>query len=270
MATFPIVKGVRLRATKINSCGLPIAGPSNYIVTDGYVSAKISAVMNDAKELEQTNAEGKTCVIDRTPPERKHYKVDIELCNVNTGLISLFNGWEQVLDYNDEAVGFRDQKDVDGDYGVALEIWTGGKADDDCAVPTADGSLFTEAGSGKKYGYLLIGATEFTLGDISVSAAVATLTLSGVSIAMPQWGRGPWNVAAINSDNDPGRLLEPLNEESHYTFFRTPIAPPEPTADQELQPLEIATIFTDPNFYFGGPANAPAADVAPEQPVPSA
>jgi len=268
MATFPIVKGVRLRATKINSCGLPIAGASNYMVTDGYVSATIAAVMNEAQELEQVNAEGKTCVIDRTPPERKHYKVDVELCNVNTGLITLFNGWEQVLDYNDESVGFRDQKSVDGDYGVALEIWTGGKADDDCPVPVED-SVFTDAGSGKKYGYLLIGATEFTLGDISVSAAVATLTLSGVSLAMPQWGRGPWNVAATDSSNTAGRLLAPLNEDSHYTFFRTPIAPPEPTVDQEPQPLEIATIFTDPDFYFGGPGSAPAADVAPDQPVAS-
>lgn len=269
MATFPIVKGVRLRATKVNSCGLPIAGAANYIVTDGYVSAKVSAVMNDAKELEQVNAEGKVCVVDRTPPERKHYKVDIELCNVNTGLISLFNGWQQVLDYNDEAVGFRDQKQVDGDYGVALEIWTGGRADDDCAIPAED-SIFTSPGTGKKYGYLLIGATEFTLGDISVSAAVATLTLSGVSIAMPQWGRGPWNVAAIDASNTAGRLLEPLDEDSHYTFFRTPIAPPEPTVDQEPQPLEIASIFTAPDYYFGGPGNAPAADVAPDQPVPSA
>lgn len=268
MATFPIVKGVRLRATKINSCGLPIAGSANYIVTDGYVSAKLSPVMNDAKELEQTNAEGKVCVVDRTPPERKHYKVDVELCNVNTGLITLFNGWEQILDYNDEAVGFRDQKNVDGDYGVALEIWTGGKADDDCAVPAED-SIFTVPGTGKKYGYLLVGATEFTLGDISVSAAVATLTLSGVSVAMPQWGRGPWNVAATDANNTAGRLLEPLNDDSHFAFFRTPIAPPEPTPDQEPQPLEIASIFTNPDYYFGGPANAPAADVAPDQPVPS-
>lgn len=268
MATFPIVKGVRLRATKINSCGLPIAGASNYIVTDGYVQAMIDPVMKDASELEQVNAEGKTCVIDRTPPERKHYKVDIELCNVNTGLISLFNGWEQILDYDDSAVGFRDQKTVDGDYGVALEIWTGGRADDDCAIPTED-SVFTDPGTGKKYGYLLIGATEFQLSGITVSAAVSTLTLSGVSLAMPQWGRGPWNVAAIDSDNTPGRLLEPMNEDSHYAFFRTPVPPPDPTVDQEPQPLEIATIFTDPDFYFGGPGGAPAADVAPDQPVAS-
>ena len=268
MATFPIVKGVRLRATRINSCGLPIAGAANTLVTDGYVSAKITAVMIDAKELEQLNAEGKQCVVDRTPPQRKHYRVDLELCNVNTGLISMFSGWEQILDYDDMPVGFRDQKDVEGDYGVALEIWTGGRSDDDCPLPTDD-AIFTNPGSGKKYGYLLVGATEFKVGDISVSAAVATLTLSGISVAMPQWGKGPWNVAALDSINTPGRLLEPLNEESHYTFFRTPIEPPPVTEGQDPQPLEIATLFTAPDYYFGGPGGAPAADVAPEQPVSS-
>lgn len=269
MATFPIVKGVRLRATLINTCGLPIAGPANSIVTDGYVSVKMAAVMNEAKELEQLNAEGKVCVQDRTPPERKHYKVDLELCNVNTGLISLFSGWEQVLDYNGDSVGFRDQTEV-SDYGVALEIWTGGRADDDCPVPEEDGIFTTAASgaSGKKYGYLLIGAYEWTVGDINVTAGVSTLMLSGISLAMPQWGRGPYNVAAIDDKGTPGRLLAPLNDDSHYTFFRTSVEPPEPTPGHEPVALEISTVFVDPDFYFGGPAGAPAADVAPDGVVP--
>lgn len=269
MANFPIVKGVKLRATKINSCGLPIAGPANTMVTDGFVSVKADPVMNDAKELEQTNAEGKTCVIDRTPPERKHHKVTVELCNVNPGLITLFNGWEQIVDWNDMPVGFRDQKSVDGDYGVALEVWTGGRAEEDCLIPSDD-AIFTNPGTGKKYGYFLIGGTEWMPGGISISAAVATFTLDGISVAMPQWGRGPWNVAALDANNTPGRLLTPMNDDAHYAFFRTPIAPPEATEDQEAQPLAIASIFTAPDYYFGGPGGAPAADVAPDQPVPSA
>ncbi len=271
MATFPIVKGVKLRATQINSCGLPIAGPTNTIVTDGYVSVKMAAVMNDAKELEQLNAEGRVCVTDRTPPERKHYKIDLELCNVNTGLISLFAGWEQVLDHNGESVGFRDQSES-SEYGVALEIWTGGRSDDDCPVPEEDGIFSTAAAgsTGKKYGYLLVGANEWVVGDINVTAGVSTIMLSGISIAMPQWGRGPYNVAAIDDAGTPGRLLTPLNDDSHYTFFRTSVEPPESTEGHEPQPLEISTVFVDPDFYFGGPSGAPAADVAPDGVTPDA
>lgn len=251
-----------LRASKVNSCGLPIAGPANRIVTSGFVTAKISAVLNAAKELEQENADGQVCVLDRTPPQRKYYTVAIELCNVQTELISLFNGWQQVLDYADNPIGFQDQEDVLDDYGVALEIWTGGRSDDDCPTPTVD-SIFSAPSDGLKYGYFLIGATEFTLGDISVGAAVSTFTLSGISISMPQWGRGPYNVAGIDSNGTPGRLLVPLNDDSHFTLFRTPVAPPTETVG--AAPLAINTLFTGSTYYFGGPSNAPAAAVAPAQ-----
>jgi hypothetical protein len=264
MAVFPVVKGVALRATKVNSCGLPQAGPANRLVTTGFVTAKLSAVLKAANELTQENAEGKVCVEDRTPPERKYYTLALELCNVNPALIGMFTGWQQVTDWDDSAIGFRDQEETIDDYGVALEIWTGGRSDDDCPTPVLD-SVFSAGGSGKKYGYLLVGGTEWTLGDINIGASVATFTLSGISIAMPQWGRGPYNVAGTDGAGTPGRLLSPVGQDEHFTLFRTPVAPPEVTPGSEAAPLAIASLFTAPNYYFGGPSNAPAADIAPEQ-----
>lgn len=266
MAVFPVVKGTRLRATKTNSCGLPVAGLANYLVTGGWVSMAISPVMQDAEELEQRNAEGRVCVADRTPPERKYYNLTLTLCQVNTSLISLFNGWEQELDWDGKPVGFRDQRQVESDYGVALELWAGGKAGDDCPTPTTD-DIFTSAGTGKNYGYLITFGTEFTLGDIEIAAAVSNFTLTGITFAAPQWGRGPWNVVATDEDNTPGRLLVPINDDQHFSLQRTPIAPPAATPGEEACPLDIATKFVAPNFYFGGPAAEPAADVAPAQDV---
>lgn len=265
MSVFPVVKGIRLRATKINRCGLPIEGTANRIVTDGFVSVRLTPVMKDAEELEQQNAEGKVCVQDRTPPTRKHHTIEVELCNVNTGLISLFNGWSQVLDYADNPIGFQDNEYVDSDYGVALEIWTGGRSDEDCPVPATD-NIFSNAGSGKSYGYLLLGGTEFTLGNIEISAAISTFTLSGISLEMPQWGRGPYNVAGTDANGTPGRLLVPVGDDAHFTLFRTPVEPPPVTPGSEPVPLDITNTFVAPDFYFGGPSGAPAADVAPDQP----
>ena len=230
------------------------------------MSVALNPVMKAAEELEQVNAEGKVCVMDRTPPTRKHHTVEVVLCNVNTGLISLFNGWSQVLDYDNNPIGFQDAEDVDADYGVALELWTGGRSDDDCPVPTGDSIFTTGGGSGLHHGYLLIGATEFTLGNIDVKAAISTLTLSGISIPMPQWGRGPYNVAAIDAAGTPGRLLAPLDDDAHFTLFRTPVPPPPVTEGANPVPLDIADTFVDPDFYFGGPNGAPAAEVAPDQP----
>lgn len=267
MATFPLLKGTRLRATKINSCGRPIAGPANYLVTDGFVSVNVTPVMEDREELTQKNAEGKVCVSDTTPATRKYFNIEVELCNVNTGLITLFNGWPQITNYDDIPIGFRDLPNVDGDYGVALEVWTGGRSEDDCPAPLTD-DILTTPGSGKKHGYLLIGGTEWTLTDgFNIGAQVSTVKLTGISIAMPQWGKGPWNVVELDSSGTPGRLLEPLDEDSHFSLLRTGVTPPAPTPGDQPCDLAIAAIFAAPDYYYGGPAGAPAADVAPAQPI---
>jgi len=259
---FPVVKGIRLRATKINSCGMPVAGPANRLVTTGFVSVNITKVNKDAQDLEQQNAEGLICVTDRTPPERKYFTPAVELCNVDPELISLFNGWQQVLDYANNPIGFRDDPMVDINYGVALEVWTGGRSDDDCPTPTTD-SIFSSGGSGLKYGYFLLGGVEWELGNIDIRAQVATFTLTGRTIAMPHWGKGPYNVAGTDSSGTPGRLLVPVGQEEHFTVFRTPVPPPDPTGG--AVPLATSSIFTSPNYYYGGPSNAPAATVAPAQ-----
>lgn len=266
MSSFPVVKGTKTRATKVNSCGLPQSGAGNYVVTDGWVSATISPVFQEAEELEQRNAEGRVCVLDRTPPERKYYNLTYVMCQVNTCMITLFTSWMQELDWDGNAVGFRDQRRVESDYGVALELWTGGRAANDCPAPAND-DVFDNAGSGRDYGYFLTFGTEFVLGDIELGAQVSTFTLTGISFQAPQWGRGPFNVVAIDADNTPGRLLTPVGEDEQLVVLRTPIAPPDSTPGDECCPLDIPGTFTAPDYYFGGPAGEPAADVAPDQPA---
>lgn len=264
MSQYPLVFGVKLRLTKVNSCGLPLAGNSNRIVTKGFVTANFTPQMKDAADLDQNNAEGLICVTERTAPQRKRWNMALELCNVDTGVIALLTSWEQLLDWQDNPNGFRDSESVESDLGVAVEIWTGGKAADDCPAPTDD-DIFSNPGTGKKYGYTLAFGTEFQLGNVNIGAQVSTLTLTGITFAGPQWGRGPYNVAATDGDGTPGRLLVPTNDDSHLLMFRTPVAPPDDTPAGTPAPLAISTLFTSPNFYFGGPADAPAADVAPEQ-----
>ncbi|AHK11968.1 major tail subunit [Mycobacterium phage Hosp] len=260
------VKGTRLRATKIDACGRPIAGPRNRIVTSGYVSATLTAVMKEAVDLTQDNAEGKECFTDRTPPQRRWYTPAIELCNVNTGLVSMFTGWETLLDLGatPAPIGFRDQKDVETEYGIAIELWTAGRMDDDCDEPPTTDEYLAAPGSGRSYGYFLFGATEWIPGDLSIGATVSTFTLTGRTIAMPAWGQGPYNVAPA-ADGTARRLINPTTKKEHLTAFRTPIAPPEVTPGTEPVALATSTIFTGENYYYGGPAGAEPIDVAPAQ-----
>lgn len=266
MAVYPLLKGYKLRGTRVNSCGLPQSGASSYVVTDGFVSVALSPQFQDADELEQRNAEGRLCVQDRTPPERKFYNITVTLCQVNTCLISMFTGWQQELDWDGNAVGFRDQRRVESDFGVAIELWAGGKSGTDCPLPTDD-SIFSAGGTGRNYGYLLTFGTEWVPGDLEISAAVSNFTLSGISFAGSQWGLGPWNVAPADALNTPRRLLTPVTSDQHLVNFRTPVPPPEATPGDECCPLALTTQFADPDFYFGGPAGEPAATVAPAPPV---
>lgn len=259
---FSVVRGDRIRVTKVNSCGLPIEGPGHRLVTDGFISIKYSRVDNEAEELTQKNANGKICVQDRTPPQRKWYNVEAQMCGVDPDLVTLATGFPVILDHNNMPVGFGDQTDVDTDYGTVLELWTGGKSEDDCAVPTTD-SIFTRLSSGKSYGYFIIAVKEWNLGDIEVANQVTNLTMTGISLDMSNWGRGPYNVAAIDDDGTPGRLLVPMPEDRHLTLFRTSVAPP-PVTDGGVA-LDITGKFVDPDFYFGGDDDEPSADIAPEQ-----
>lgn len=267
MGQWPIVKGVRLRATKVDSCGLPVEGPKNRVVTSGFISYSISPNMRDADDIEQTNAEGRVCISDRTPPERKWYDLELSLCGVNTCLVNMFTGWPSIVDYNGDPVGFSDKKEIESDYGVAIEIWTGGKSESDCPPPESDDIFSSNTGSGKSYGYFLTFGTEFQMGELEINAEAASFTLSGISFAAPHWGRGPYNVVPTDDSGTAGRLLEPLNDDQNLYVLRTPVAPPAATEGSECVELDISNTFSDPDFYFGGPGGEPAVDVAPDQPT---
>lgn len=270
MGEWAVVNGLALRVTKINSCGLPQEGPAAYLVTEGFVSVRYAPVMREAQDQEQTNAAGRVCVKERTPAELKYYDMMVTLCNVNPELYSLVTGFPLILDHNDNPIGYDDKSLVDANYGVALETWTGGRSDDDCPVPTTD-SIFSVGSSGKSYGYFLMGGTEWQQdGDITIENGVSTFGLRGRSVLMTQWGRGPWNVAGTDDDGTPGRMLTPMaanGVDGHRRLFRTPVPPPEVTDGAAA--LDITSKFVDPDFYFGGPANEPAADIAPDQDNPT-
>lgn len=260
--SFPLVKGTRARFTKVNGCGMPVAGTRNRLVTSGYVSLGLTAVMREATDLTQDNAEGKECVTDRTEPERRWYTPALELCQVDPEVVTMFTGWETILDANDEVIGFQDDKKIESEFGIAMELWTSGKSAEDCPdLPETD-AILTATGSGRKYGYFLFAGTEWVPGDITIAASVATLTLTGRTIALPHWGKGPYNVM----ENDAGvaaRLLTPMNKTAHLRVFRTGIAPPEVTDGAVA--LATSTVFTTPNFYYGGPTDEPPAEIAPPQ-----
>lgn len=261
---FAVVKGYALRVTKVDSCGKPLQGAANRIVTDGFIRVNLDPNMKDANELTQENAAGKEFVSDRTPAERRWWNTELQFCGVDPDLWAIIAGWTRLLDFDGNPIGIRDRKSVDDQSGAFFELWTGGQGDDDCPEPQDD-SIFSVTTSGRQYGYLAFAGNEFVSGAITAEAAVGTFTMTGRTIAPKHWGRGPYNVAAIDSAGTAGRLLVPIYDkadDNHLVLFRTPVPPPAVT-DGACE-LAVQSIFTGPsNTYFG----VNAADVAPAQPI---
>lgn len=242
----PVVRGKRLRVTRVGACGLPIAGEGSSIITDGFVTVSLTRSMRDAEEIEQTNADGQICVADRTAPELKWYEFSAEFCAVDPELLSFFTDDPVVLDYAQQPVGFRSSKRVKVDEGAAVELWTGVGADD-CEDTPEDDSALEAGANATRYGYFLLPwVKEATMGDFEVGASAMTFTVSGITGVGPKWGRGPYDVVPLDAVNTPGRLLTPIGKDQHLHFQSTTIAPPAVT--------DGATALTLPMPYFGDTA----------------
>lgn len=253
------VQGKVIRLTKIDRCGLPIQGPANRLVTDGFIRVNADPELKARNDIETTNAAGDICVSASKAAIRKWWNLQIDFCQVDPEAFNLLTSWPMVIDHNGNPIGFRDSDTVDSEYGVAIEIWTGVPDDDSCDIPVDD-SIFSTLGTGVKSGYTLLGATEFMSGPLTTEDGAATFQMNGRTIAMPRWGRGPYNVAGTDDDGTPGRLLAPTSKKEHITKFWTPVPPPEPTNGS--CELAVQSIF-DTGEYFG----AGAVDVAPPQPI---
>lgn len=240
MAGYKVVRGKRLRGTRVDRCGMPLAGPKATLVTKGFISINYSFEMKDAEDYEQTNADGENCVTDRSAPQIKWANVEASLCDVDVELLSMMTGLPQVLDYANKPAGFRINDTVQVDQGFALELWSG-TAGDDCDEPTND-DILTANDFIAEYGYWLAPAVvEGVIGDIEIGASVATFTVTGRAVSAPRWGRGPYNVVPVDAANTAGRLLTPLKKREFVHAQRTTIAPPEVT--DGAVPLTLPTPY---------------------------
>lgn len=245
---YPMVRGSRMRVTRLDGCGNPVLGPNSVVVTRGFISVALTANIEEGEEINVTNANGDVCVLDTPCPKFNNYSVEFSFCDVNPSLFSMMSGQPVVMN-GDDIVGFDMDSDVEAcDSGFALEMWTG--------VPTEA----CEPGSGRSYGYILLPFVRGgVLGDFSIENAAINFSLTGAQTKKGSgWGVGPNDVQEVAGVPSP--LTNPVNTGTHLRTFRTTLAPPEPDCEPaELGvPAEGATAgspgaFTPANSY--GPAD---------------
>lgn len=216
-----LVKGRRLRVTRLDGCGRPVFGDDSQVVSKGFISVAYTANTTESDEINVPNASGEVCVYEPSVTSLVGYGVEITFCQVDPELLALVTGQNVVLAADGETiVGF----DIDTKIGLdasnfALELWAGSPAGDACSTVGAQGS----------FGYILLPfLTGGILGDFTVENAAVTFTLTGANTKEGNaWGVGPYDVMLDNSPTPvPGKMATPVSTSAALRTMIVDLAPP--------------------------------------------
>lgn len=214
-----MARGVRMRLTRLDSCGTPVEGACSTVVSSGFVSVGVSPVYRDPDEIEIVNANAELCIADRTCPQFKWNELEMVFCNVDPDIWNIVTGDALVL--NDatipEAVGFRQSGNDLCTANFALEIWSGVTG-----IPCTDPAE-------KPFGYWLFPFVgQGTVGDFTFENDGLQLTLNAITFDGSPWGVGPY--PTVRRDATTGTLealLTPIGEDDHMHFELVTAPPPD-------------------------------------------
>jgi hypothetical protein len=211
-------KAMRVRATLLNSCGVPVTGCST-VVSDGIISVEMTKEYEERQEFFKKNGDGVFCVKETNPPILKWLNLVLTFCNVDPELVNIMSAEPLVLDdaVSPKATGFSTQENTTASANFALELWT--------RIANAGVSCT----GGQEYGYTLFPwVVEGTIGDITYQNDTVDLILNARTRSNSPWGTGPYMVDY--SDNPAGSttripLLTPIGSLQHHRMFLTRLAP---------------------------------------------
>jgi hypothetical protein len=220
MATtcFKPVFGKRVRLTRLDACGVPVAvGDTTEcieVVSDGFITLTLSSETEEGTEITQKNASGAVCISQKAPDSFKRFTLEMEFCGVDPYLLSFMTNMDPYLDGTDVIGAVAYEGVVDDKF--ALELWTG-LAGQAC-----------EAGAEEASGYLLLPFVNAgVLGDIEVTGEDAvTFSVQGAyTVSGHAWGVGPYDVVLDETDA-PAPLPTPLEPDQPLLIIETGMAPP--------------------------------------------
>jgi len=225
------LQGLILRATKLDSCGAPVAGACSTITTKGFISVEVKADETAGNEISPTLADGTRCYYQVSPKQLNKLTVNIELCQVDPELINMITGSPIITDDatpTPSAIGFTTDSAAYGVANVALELWTN-IAGGGCASAT-----------GRKWGYYLLPwLTQGTVGKPKFENDAVTFTIDeAITKDGNQWGVGPYNIQQTRL-GVPSPLFTTLSTTAHDLIIPVNLAPPAPVCG--CQTLVIPT-----------------------------
>ena len=217
MATtvFTPILGKRIRVTALDSCGnVSAAGTAaSQIVTDGFVSVKLSTQVESGAEIITKKADGTLCVNEKLADYFKRFELDIEFCGVNPSLLDFVTNAAPYSDATN-VIGMTIGQGTVATY-FAFELWTG-----------ITGAACT-SGVAWEGGYILLPfVVAGVIDDISIDGEKEiSFGLKGAyTKGGNAWGVGPYNVMNVASVASP--LTTAVASTDHLLLIDTTLAPP--------------------------------------------
>lgn len=219
MSSDSYLQGLRVRVTRLDECGAPVAGPCGTLVSKGFVSINLSANETNATEIGPVLADGSRCYYITTPKLLNNIQASLEFCEVDPELFEMMTGSPLVLDdaTTPQAHGFTTDSQNYGLANVALEVWTN----------LARGACTDGA---RRWGYYLMPwLHQGTVGKPTIENGAANFTINeAVTRDGNQWGVGPYDIQ-LNDSSQPSPLFSPISSTTHDLLYKVNVAPPDPT-----------------------------------------
>ncbi len=225
----------RLRATRLDECGVPVEGECSTVVTDGTITVEIAREYEDREDFFKKNGDGVFCVKETDPPILKWINLTMTMCDVDPHLVNLVAGEEVLEDDATEpnAIGFESPR--------AQRPWS--------TSPSRSGRRTTGGACGlneTRYGYLLFPwIIEGTIGDLTLENGAADFVLTARTRSGSPWGVGPYTVqesALAATLGDPLPFYQIVGDLDHEEWIWTTLAPPVASCGCIAMPLVLEAV----------------------------
>lgn len=228
---FATVRGRTIRITKLDACGMPVAGSANQFVARTFATVKKAANRDMGEEIKVRNADDTIGNYQRGRKTLLDFDIEITFSASDTGALPMMSGDPVVLDWQSTVVGWEELALTAGGATWALEVWTG-------TSQTACSS------TGAQYGYYLFPFIENAhVESDDITNKESNFTVKANTKGPNQWGKGPYLVVPTDSSNTAGRLLVPVAANAHDHFQLTTIAPPAVPANAGPQSLTLPSPY---------------------------
>jgi hypothetical protein len=203
------IKGLAMRATRLDSVGKWATGATASAISDGFVSIQLSANIEEGTEFQVKNANGDLCINEKDASRLKWFDLTVDFCEVDPDLYELMTGMTQIDDYASNAVGYEIGETLPS-QNFSLEVWT--------AIAGATGY--------QQYVYWVLPmVTNAIVGDYQIGYDAMTFQMKANSQSNVNWGKGPYNVQ-WTSLSTPGKMITNIGSDTHLRQFATEVAPP--------------------------------------------